>query len=248
MWQSPRPSTARANQKPWLTAEVCGMLKTWDLFYIFVLRPGDKASLRDNLSHGINKAKQFYAKKKKLINHSDHYDDETSLPDALNHFYARFEMQNYILAWKRPSLPNEQVICLSSFNVRKTLSRINPCKAGSPDNIPGHVLRDCAEQLTDVLTDIFNTSLSQAVILTCLITTTSTKEVIHDYFPIALNRIMKYFERLVMHHIKSSLPNKLYLLQVAYCPNHSTDNVISSSLHNSSSITWTWWASTPQHH
>ncbi len=36
-----------------------------------------------------------------------------------------------------------------------------------PDNIPGRVLRDCAVELTDVFTDIFNISLSQAVVPTC---------------------------------------------------------------------------------
>ncbi len=66
---------------------------------------------------------------------------------------------------------NDQALCLSP--ARKTLSRLNPRKAAGPGNIPGRVLKDCAEQLTDVLTDIFNTLLSQAVIPTCLD--------IHDY-------------------------------------------------------------------
>ncbi|MCJ8741284.1 hypothetical protein PDJAM_G00068850 [Pangasius djambal] len=96
------------------------------------------------------------------------------------------------------------VICEDcATNVRKTLSRINPRKAAGPDNIPGHVLRDCAAQLTDVLTDIFNISLSQAVIPTCLKSTTiipvpkkSTVSCLNDYRPIALTPIMmKCFER-----------------------------------------------------
>ncbi len=99
-------------------------------------------------------------------------DDDTSLPDALNHFYSRFEMQNDTSAQKLPTPPNDQALCLSPADVRKTLSRINPRKAAGPDNIPGRVLKDCAEQLTHVLTDIFNTSLSQAVIPTCLKSTT----------------------------------------------------------------------------
>ncbi|TWW53209.1 hypothetical protein D4764_0188360 [Takifugu flavidus] len=45
--------------------------------------------------------------------------------------------------------------------VKRALSRINPRKAAGPDNIPGRVLKDCAEELKDVLTDIFNISLSQ---------------------------------------------------------------------------------------
>ncbi len=166
-------------------------------------------------------------------------DDDTSLPDALNHFYSRFEMQNDTSAQKLPTPPNDQALCLSPADVRKTLSRINPRKAAGPDNIPGRVLKDCAEQLTDVLTDIFNTSLSQAVIPTCLKSTTiipvpkkSPVSCLNDYRPIALTPIiMKCFERLVMHNIKTSLPNTLDPLQFAYRPNRSTDDAISSTLH-----------------
>ncbi len=53
-------------------------------------------------------------------------DDDTSLPDALNHFYSRFEMQNDTPAQKLPTPPNDQALCLSPADVRKTLSRINP--------------------------------------------------------------------------------------------------------------------------
>ncbi len=165
-------------------------------------------------------------------------DDDTSLPDALNHFYS-FKTQNDTPAQKLPTPPNDQALCLSPANVRKTLSRINPCKAADPDNIPGRVLKDCAEQLTDVLTDIFNTSLSQAFISTCLKSTTikpvpkkSPVSCLNDYRPIALTPIItKCFESLVMHNIKTSLPNTLDPLQFAYWPNRSTDDAISSTLH-----------------
>ncbi|KAK3548114.1 hypothetical protein QTP70_004889 [Hemibagrus guttatus] len=63
---------------------------------------------------------------------------------------------------------------LTKADVRKTLCRVNPRKAAGPDNIPGRVLRECAEQLMDVFTDIFNISLSSAIIPTCLKTTTIT--------------------------------------------------------------------------
>ncbi len=78
-------------------------------------------------------------------------DDDPSLPDTLNHFYSRFEMQSDTPAQKLPTPPNDQALCLSPADVRKTLSRINPQKAVGPDNIPGRVLKDCAAQLTDVL-------------------------------------------------------------------------------------------------
>ncbi len=140
-------------------------------------------------------------------------DDDPSLPDTLNHFYSRFEMQNDTPAQKLRTPPTDQALCLSVANVRKTLSRINPRKAAGPDSIPGHVLKDCAAQLTDVLTDIFNTSLSQAVAPTCLKSTTILKSPVsclNDYRPIALTPIiMKCFERLVMQKIKTGLPNTL---------------------------------------
>ncbi len=116
---------------------------------------------------------------------------------------------------------------------------VNTRKAAGPDNIPGRVLKDCAEQLTDVLTDIFNTSLSQAVIPTCLKSTTIIPvpkklpvSCLNDYRPIALTPIiMKCFKRLVMHNIKTSFPSTLDPLQFAYRTNRSTDDVISSNLH-----------------
>ncbi|KAL0202538.1 hypothetical protein M9458_000556, partial [Cirrhinus mrigala] len=165
--------------------------------------------------------------------------DDTYLPDTLNEFYARFDIQNDTPAQKLPTLPNNQAVCLSPADVRKTLSRVNPRKAAGPDNIPGRVLRDCAAQLTDVLTDIFNTSLSQAVVPTCLKSTSIIPEpkkspvsCLNDYRPIALTPIMmKCFERLVMHSIKTSLPNTRNPLQFAYRPNRSTDDAISSTLH-----------------
>ncbi len=210
MWQSLRPSPHVQNQSRGWQQRFVGLLKTRDEAF----RSGDKAALktaRANLSRGIKNAKRSHAQK--INNHftdsrdtrslwqaiqtiTDYKpppqacDDDPSLPDTLNHFYSRFEMQNDTPAQKLPTPPNDQALCLSAADVRKTLSRINPRKAAGPDNIPGRVLKDCAAQLTDVLTDIFNTSLSQAVIPTCLKSTTiipvpkkSPVSCLNDYRP-----------------------------------------------------------------
>ena len=63
-------------------------------------------------------------------------------------------------------------LSVTTADVRKTLQGINPRKAAGPDNIPGRVLRDCAHQLSEVLADIFNTSLSLASFPTSLKTAT----------------------------------------------------------------------------
>ncbi|KAI5100825.1 immunoglobulin kappa variable 6-21 [Silurus meridionalis] len=237
-----RTITTRSNQKPWMTANVRALLKQKDSAF----RSGDKAALktaRTKLSRAIREAKRAHAKK--IHNHfqdsgdtrrmwqgmqvitnykttSPACDRDPSLPDVLNDFYARFE-----------------VLCLTTAEVRKTLCRVNPRKSAGPDNIPGRVLRECAEQLADVLTDIFNISLSSNVVPTCLKTTTivpvskkSSVSCLNDYRPVALTPIvMKCFERLVMRHIKTQIPPSLDPMQFAYRPNCSTDDAISTTLH-----------------
>ncbi|KAL0175804.1 hypothetical protein M9458_028134 [Cirrhinus mrigala] len=252
--------TVRANQKPWMTGEVYRLLKARNVAF----RTGDEASLktaRANLSRGIREAKRQYSRG---ISHhfkdsrdtrslwrgiqtiTDHKpppqtcDSTISLLNELNTFFARFEVQNSTTAQKTPPPPGDQVMTLSPDSVRRSLSRINARKAPGPDNIPGRVLRDCAVELTDVFTDIFNISLNQAVVPTCFKATTiipvpkkSSPSCFNDYRPVALTPIlMKCFERLVMQHIKSVLPPSLDPFQFAYRPNRSTDDAISTALHS----------------
>ncbi|KAK2920678.1 hypothetical protein Q8A73_000163 [Channa argus] len=251
--------TTRSNRKPWINANVCALLKQRDAAF----RTGDKTALRTaraKLSRAIREAKRAHSKKihdhfedsgdtrrmwqgiQAITNYkttSPDCDRDASLPDALNHFYARFEAQNNVEARKSTPPPSDQVLCLTTAEVRKTLCRVNPRKSAGPDNIPGRVLRECAEQLADVFTDIFNISLSSNVVPTCLKATTivpvpkkSTVSCLNDYRPVALTPIvMKCFERLVMRHIKTQLPTSLDPMQFAYRPNRSTDDAISTTLH-----------------
>ncbi|KAI3352553.1 hypothetical protein L3Q82_005498 [Scortum barcoo] len=120
--------------------------------------------------------------------------------------------------------PGEEPLRVTAAEVRRTLQRINPRKAAGPDNISGRVLKGCAYQLTEVLTDIFNTSLQQAV-PTCLKTATiipktPTVTGLNDYRPVALTPIvMKCFERLVMAHIKDCIDITVDPHQYAYRKN-----------------------------
>ncbi|KAI2646963.1 hypothetical protein H4Q32_030697 [Labeo rohita] len=225
--------TTRANQKPWMTAEVRGLLKTRDDAF----RSGDKAALktaRANLSRGIKQAKRLYAQK--INNHFSDSKDTRSLWQAIQTITGYKPLPQ---ACDDDTTLQTHSTSSMHADIRKTLSRVNPRKAAGPDNIPGRVLRDCAAQLTDVLTDIFNTSLSQAVVPTCLKSTSiipvpkkSPVSCLNDYRPIALTPIMmKCFERLVMRNIKTSLPNTLDPLQFSYRPNRSMDDAISSTLH-----------------
>ncbi|XP_060792292.1 RNA-binding protein 14a isoform X2 [Neoarius graeffei] len=165
---------------------------------------------------------------------------DPSLPDSLNAFYARFEPADpprTRLTNPEGELPSFSV---SADDVRKTLQRINPHKAAEPDNIPGRVLKACAHELTEVWTDIFNTSLPQAVVPVCLKTSSivpvpkcAAVRSMNDYRPVALTLIvMKCFERLVMDHIKEKVDINVDPDQYVYRRNRSVEDAISPVIHS----------------
>lgn len=140
--------------------------------------------------------------------------DNDTLPDELNHFYARFDRDNKTPAIKVAPPPNEQPLSLSTSAVQDALSKVNERKAAGPDGIPGRVLRACAGQLSPVLADIFNLSLAQGVVPTCLKTSTivpvpkqSATGSLNDFRPVALTPVIaKCFERLILAHLKACHP------------------------------------------
>ena len=103
----------------------------------------------------------------------------------------------------------------------------------------GRVLRDCADQLAGVFTNIFNQSLSQCLIPPCLKSSTiiplpkkTTASTPNDYRPVALTPIiMKCFEKLVRSHITTSLPPTFDSHQFAYRANRATEDAIATALH-----------------
>lgn len=90
-----------------------------------------------------------------------------------------------------------------------------------------------------MLTDIFNASLHQVVVPTCLktatiifISKTSTVMSLNDYQLVAFTLIvMKFFERLVMVHIKDCINITVDPHQHAYRRNRSIGDVISFVVH-----------------
>ena len=128
---------------------------------------------------------------------------QPSLPDELNEFYARFEALN--TNQQRGLLTTERAqdspLTVTTAEVRTALRRTNPRKAAGPDNISGRTLRVCSWELADVLADIYNLSLAQAVVPVCFKTTNivplpkkNTVTCLNDYRPIALTPIvMKCF-------------------------------------------------------
>ncbi|KAK3507471.1 hypothetical protein QTP70_025843, partial [Hemibagrus guttatus] len=120
--------TTRSNQKPWMTAKVCALLKSRDSAF----RAGDKDALRAaraKLSRAIREAKHTHSQRihghfqssgdtrrmwqgtQSITNYrpaSPACDSDASLPDVLNSFYARFEAQNDVMVRKTIPPPEDQ--------------------------------------------------------------------------------------------------------------------------------------------
>ena len=65
---------------------------------------------------------------------------DTSLPDELTYFYARFEANNTETCMRAPAVPDNCVIALSTADVCKTLKQVNIHKAAGTDGLSGRVL------------------------------------------------------------------------------------------------------------
>ncbi|KAK3514964.1 hypothetical protein QTP86_005044 [Hemibagrus guttatus] len=138
---------------------------------------------------------------------------DATLPDALNEFFACFDNQTSQMDTQTTSLPRDElVIILESHQVRSTMRKIDITKAAGPDRVPGHTLKSCADQPAGVFTNIFNLSLQQALVPTCLKSTTIVR---------------------VPKKQQASIPTDLDRHQFAYCGNRSTEDVISTALHTS---------------
>uniref|UniRef100_A0A9J8ANG1 Reverse transcriptase domain-containing protein n=1 Tax=Cyprinus carpio carpio TaxID=630221 RepID=A0A9J8ANG1_CYPCA len=252
--------TTYPDQKPWMNKEVRLLLKARNTAF----RSEDAQAYSKsgaNLRRGIKKAKYCY--KLKVAEHFSNSDPrrmwqgiqaisdykpsnstptvtDVSFLNELNYFYAHFNSDSKETATKITLSANHQPLKLTSSDVRTALSRINARKAAGPDGIPGCVLRACAGQLARVFTDIFNLSLTQATVTTCLKSTSivpvpkhSSPICMNDYRPVALILIvMKCFERLVLAHLKNSLPPTLDPHQFAYRRNRSTEDAVCTVMHS----------------
>ena len=88
--------------------------------------------------------------------HSRELPNDTSPPDELNHFYARFEASNTEACMRASAVTDDCGITLSVADVSKSFKQVNIHKATGPDGLPGRVLRACADQLAAVFNNIFN--------------------------------------------------------------------------------------------
>ncbi|KAK3557096.1 hypothetical protein QTP70_024666 [Hemibagrus guttatus] len=125
--------------------------------------------------------------------------------------------------------PQQLHLTVEEHEVRRTLRAVNPRKAAGPDGIAGCVLKDCADQLAEVFTGVFNQSLSQSTVRPCL--KSSTIIPLPKKPHIFCGVVMKCFKKLVRGHITSLLPQSFDPHQFAYRSNRSTEYDVATALH-----------------
>uniref|UniRef100_A0AAQ4Q5M4 Reverse transcriptase domain-containing protein n=1 Tax=Gasterosteus aculeatus aculeatus TaxID=481459 RepID=A0AAQ4Q5M4_GASAC len=129
--------------------------------------------------------------------------------------------------------PPTTALSILERDVNRLFKRQNPRKAAGPDTVSPHTLKHCAEQLSPVFTDIFNTSLETCHVPGLHHHPCSQEAQDHRTQCLQARRplVMKSFERLVLTHLKSLTDPLLDPLQFAYRANRSVDDAVNMALH-----------------
>ncbi|KAK3550119.1 hypothetical protein QTP86_021055, partial [Hemibagrus guttatus] len=133
-----------------------------------------------------------------------------------------------------PHPPPLTPLTIKEEEVNRLFKRLNTRKATGPDSVSPSLLKHCANHLSPVFTDIFNTSLETCHVPACFKTSDivpvpkKTKITgLNDYRPV----VMKSFECLVLSYLKDITDPLLDPLQFAYRANRSVDDAVNMALH-----------------
>ncbi|KAK3533984.1 hypothetical protein QTP70_035007, partial [Hemibagrus guttatus] len=130
-------------------------------------------------------------------------------------------------------------LTIKEEDVNSLFKCLNTRKATGPDSVSPSLLKHCANQLSPVFTDIFNTSMETCHVPACFKTSAivpvpkKTKITgLNDYRPVALTSVvMKSFERLMLSYLKDITDPLLDPLQFTYRANRSVDDAVNMALH-----------------
>lgn len=115
---------------------------------------------------------------------------------------------------KSPCKPEDTALQVTQRQVLMALRQVNPVKAVEPEGVPPTVLTAFTEHLAGVCTDIFNLSLTLAVVphsfkssIIILVSKKPETSTVNDWSPVALTLVaMKCLEKLVLTHVNSVVP------------------------------------------
>ncbi len=151
--------------------------------------------------------------------------DPTSFAEQLNTFYSRFDSV-HPLRTETPSTlsPSHTSITVEKNKMVHFLSKVNPRKSSGPDNLHGRILKECASELGDVMTQFFQLLLDSGFVprtwkeSTIIPIPKITKAMApKDYRPVALTSVLcKCMEWMICDLLTCSVADKLDPLQFAY--------------------------------
>ena len=114
-------------------------------------------------------SKEINCLKSNGMNHTDPVDKANILNNQFQSVFTKIvplklcHLINLILPRKLnfPTMPD---ITITICGVSKQLSKLNPGKAAGPDNLTSRILKELHNEIAPILTDIFNTSLSEGTV------------------------------------------------------------------------------------
>ena len=117
------------------------------------------------------------------------------------------------IPWLGPALKTIEDITVTTNGVKKLLEQLKPHKAAGPDRISNRVLKEAADELTPVITVLFNQSLACGSIpkdwSKALITPVFKKGNVHlasNYRPVSLTCVIcKLLEHIICSHVMTFL-------------------------------------------
>ena len=180
--------------------------------------------LNDGLESGNHKPFWRYVKSQRQDNcgvsplkwngelHSDSKDKAQILNDQFSSVFTKDE-QHAKTVLEGPSLPPLAGLNISEKGVAKLLKEIDPSNAGGPDEVPCRILKELADDIAPILTDIFRQFLSTGVLLniwkTAYVSPIFKKGFVceaENYRPVSLTCIpCKILERIICSHMFLSL-------------------------------------------
>lgn len=157
------------NQKPWMTRQVRMLLHARHSAF----RSGNRAlysGARADLRRAIKEAKAAYTRAEE--DHpcsNDPHREWQAVPTFTNHRgCSGLEPQTQLPAASSQPTTAVRAAPFILEDVERGLRSVDPRMATGLDGVPGKVLKACAPQLSQIFTDIFNLSLTQASITPCL--------------------------------------------------------------------------------
>lgn len=212
--------------------ELCTVLRE----ELRMLRPDYKRRIEDQLSDDT--PRQVWQDIQDITNYRGRDvttgNSSVSLAEELNCYFAHFNtsQQNTATPPRPPTASSTPSLTLKEHDARQVLRTVNPREAAGPDGAPGKMLKACADQLSRFFSIIFNHSLTQAAIPSCLKSATiipvpkkSATDSLNDYRPAALTPVIMKCQ------IKACLPHTFDTHQFAYRVKRSTEDAIAIALH-----------------